>query len=115
MNQVLRVRWPKSHLTIKGQKVQECLELVHTDVCGPLNVQAWGGFEYFITFTDDHSRYGYIYIMHHKSKAFEKFRQFKSEIEKQLGKTIKALQSDRGGEYILGEFLDFLTDNGILT
>ena len=53
--------------------------------------------------------------MHHKSEAFEKFRQFKSETEKQLGKNIKSLRSDRGGEYLLGEFLDFLIDNGILT
>ena len=42
----------------KCQKVQECLELVHTDVCEPLNIQARGGFEYFITFIDEHSRYG---------------------------------------------------------
>ena len=41
----------------KGQRVQECLELVHIDVCRPLNVHAQGGFEYFIMFTDDHSRY----------------------------------------------------------
>ena len=48
-------------LTGKGQRVQEYLELVHTDVCRTLNVQARGGFEYFITFTDDHSRYSYIF------------------------------------------------------
>ncbi|KAL0463254.1 UNVERIFIED_CONTAM: hypothetical protein Slati_0213000 [Sesamum latifolium] len=32
------------------------LDLVHTDVCGPLSIPARGGFAYFITFTDDHSR-----------------------------------------------------------
>ena len=53
--------------------------------------------------------------MHHKFEAFEKFRQFKSKTEKQLGKTVKALWLDRGGEYLSGKFLDFLTDNGILT
>ena len=88
----------KRSFTRKGQKVQECLELVHKNVCRPLNVQAQRSFEYFITFTDDHSRYGYINIMHHKSKAFEKFRQFKFEIEKQLHKIIKGLRSDRGGK-----------------
>ncbi|KAL0405777.1 UNVERIFIED_CONTAM: hypothetical protein Slati_3891600 [Sesamum latifolium] len=39
------------------------LELVHTDVCGPLSILAREGFSYFITFTDDHSRYGYVYLM----------------------------------------------------
>ena len=97
----------------KGQRVQEYLELVYTDVCRPLNVQARGDFEYM--FANDHSRYGYIYLMHHKSKTSGKFRQFKSKTEKQLSKTIKALRSDRGGEYLSREFLDFLTNNGILT
>ena len=89
------------------------LRLVHTNVCMPLNVQARGGFKYFITFTNNHFRYGYICLTHHKAEAFEKFRQFKFETEKQLGKSIKSLRSYRGGEYFLGEFLDFLIDNRI--
>ena len=48
-----------------------------------------------------------MYLMHHKSETFEKFRQFKSETEKQLGKTIKILRSNRGGENISGEFFGF--------
>ena len=47
-----------------------------TDVCGPLSVDACGGYRYFLTFTDDLSRYGYIYLMKHKSETFEKFKQF---------------------------------------
>ncbi|KAL0445797.1 UNVERIFIED_CONTAM: hypothetical protein Slati_1707600 [Sesamum latifolium] len=46
------------------------LDLVHTDVCGPLSIPARGGFSYFITFTDDHLRYGYVYLMRYKSEAF---------------------------------------------
>ncbi|KAL0448202.1 UNVERIFIED_CONTAM: hypothetical protein Slati_1948100 [Sesamum latifolium] len=62
------------------------LDLVHTDVYGPLSIPARGGFSYFITFTDDHSR-----------------------------RKIKALRSDRGGEYLSGEFIDYLKENGILS
>ena len=47
-----------------------------------MNVQVKGGYEYFIIFTNDYSRYGYIYLMHHMSEAFEKFREFKAEVEK---------------------------------
>ena len=50
------------------------LELVHIDVCGLINMSARGGYKYFITFTDDYSRYGYIYLMHHKSEPFDKFK-----------------------------------------
>ncbi|KAL0319620.1 UNVERIFIED_CONTAM: hypothetical protein Sradi_5223500 [Sesamum radiatum] len=51
------------------------LDLVHTNVCGPLSIPARGGFFYFITFTDDHSRYGYVYLMRYKSEAFRRFKE----------------------------------------
>ena len=52
------------------------LEIIHTDVWDPMSVKARGGYHYFLTFTDDLSRYGYIYLMKHKSETFEKFKEF---------------------------------------
>ncbi|KAL6341448.1 hypothetical protein AAG906_032567 [Vitis piasezkii] len=78
-----------------------------------MSVQARGGFEYFVTFTDDYSRYGYIYLLHRKFECFEKFKAFKAETEKRHGKYIKTLRSDRGGEYISREFINFLSEQGI--
>ncbi|GJW21466.1 retrotransposon protein, putative, ty1-copia subclass [Tanacetum coccineum] len=72
------------------------------------------GASYFITFTDDYSRYGYVYLLKHKHEVFETFKVFKNEVENQLGKTIKAIRSDRGGEYISQEFKDYLKANGIV-
>ena len=46
-----------------------------------MSTSARGGYEYFITFIDDYSRYGYIYLMHHKSEAFDKFKEFKAKVE----------------------------------
>ena len=68
--------------------------IIHTNVCGPMNVPTRNGLRYFVTFTDDLSRYGYIYLMKHKSKSFEKFKEFQSEVENQLGKKIRHLRSD---------------------
>ena len=42
---------------------KEVLESVHTDLCGPMNIQERGGYEYFVTSIDDYSRYGYIYLL----------------------------------------------------
>ncbi|KAL0394383.1 UNVERIFIED_CONTAM: hypothetical protein Slati_4404500 [Sesamum latifolium] len=67
------------------------LDLVHTDVCGPLNTPARGGFSYFIIFTGDHSRYGYVYLMRYKSEAFGRFKEYRLEVENQTGHKIKAL------------------------
>ncbi|KAL0362041.1 UNVERIFIED_CONTAM: Retrovirus-related Pol polyprotein from transposon TNT 1-94 [Sesamum calycinum] len=75
------------------------------DVCGPLNTEARRGFSYFITFTDDHSQYGYVYLMRYKSEAFVRFKEFRLEVENQTGRKIKILQSNLGGEYLSGEFI----------
>ena len=56
-----------------------------------MSVEARGGYHYFLTFTDDLSRYGYIYLMKHKSEAFEKFKEFQSEVENHRNKKIKSL------------------------
>ena len=53
--------------------------------------------------------------MRRKSEAFEKFKKFRAEVENQLGKHIKAIQSDRGGEYLLRDFKDYLTQNEIVS
>ena len=75
----------------KGYRAKEVLELVHTDLCGPISTKARGGYEYFVTFINDYSRYGYLYLMHHKFETFEKFKEFKAEVENQIGKSIKSL------------------------
>ncbi|KAL0453703.1 UNVERIFIED_CONTAM: hypothetical protein Slati_1348400 [Sesamum latifolium] len=60
------------------------LDLVHTDVYRPLNTPARGGYSYFITFTDDHSRYGYVYLMRYKSEAFGRFKEYRLEVKIKL-------------------------------
>ena len=53
----------KSPFSGKGERASALLELIHTNVCGPMTTHARGGFSYFITFIDDYSRYGYVYLM----------------------------------------------------
>ena len=105
----------KTPFTGKGERSTELLSLIHTDVCGPMSTQARNGFSYFLTFTDDHSRYGHVYLLKYKSEVFEKFKEYKSEVENQLGQSIKVLRSDRGGEYLSQEFQYYLKENGILS
>ena len=45
------------------ERASDLLEIIHTDLCGPLSIEARGGYRYFLTFTDDLSRYGYIYLI----------------------------------------------------
>ena len=105
----------KDPFTGHSERANELLDLIHTYVRGPLSSDARGGYKYFITFTDDFSRYGYVYLMRHKSESFEMFKSFQNEVQNQLGKTIKALRSDRGGEYLSQEFDDHPRTCGIIS
>ena len=62
------------------------LEIIHTDVCGPMNIEARSRYHYFLIFIDDLSRYEYIYLIKHKSEIFEKFKEFQSEVENHRNK-----------------------------
>jgi hypothetical protein len=66
----------KSPFTGQSERASDLLGPVHIDICGPMSYVARGDFQYFITFTDDFSRYGYIYIMRHKSESFKSSKNF---------------------------------------
>ena len=97
------------------ERATKLLEIIHTDVCSPMSVEARGVYPYFLTFTDDLSRYGYIYLMKHNSETFEKFKEFQSEVENHRNNKIKFLRSDRGGEYLSYEFGLHLKQWGIVS
>ena len=105
----------KRPFTTKGVRAKTCLKLVHIDVYELFNVQACGGYEYFITFTNDYYRYGYVYLMHRNSNALDKFKECKVESKNQLGKRLKVLWSDRGGKYMSNEFDYFLKEHEIIS
>ncbi|KAL2228331.1 UNVERIFIED_CONTAM: hypothetical protein Sindi_1812800 [Sesamum indicum] len=65
------------------------LDLIYTDVYGTLNTPAKGGYSYFITFTHNHSRYGFVYLIRYKSEPFERFKEFRLEIENPISRKSK--------------------------
>ena len=73
------------------------LDFIHSDICY-LNMDTHGP-KYFNSFTNYCSRYMYLYMLHNKDEALDAFKVFKVEVEKQCGKQIKIVRSDRGGEY----------------
>ena len=64
---------------------------------GPFPVTTVDGYDSFITFTDDYSRYGYIYPIKEQSEVLDKFKIFKAEVENQHDLKIKIVRSDRDG------------------
>lgn len=77
----------------------QLLEIVYINICGPFDVPSLSGEKYFITFIDDFSRYGYIYLLHEKSQALNALEVYITKVERQLDRKVKIIRSDRGGEY----------------
>ena len=57
------------------------------------------GEQYFISFIDHYSRYGYLYLIHEESQSLDVFKNYKADVDNQLSKRIKSVKSNRGGEY----------------
>lgn len=89
------------------------LELIHTDVCGPMQVASKGGARFYVEFVDDCSRKTWVYLLHEKSEVLQRFIDFKAQVENESGERIKALRSDNGGEFTSHAFKDFLRIHGI--
>ncbi|CAL9003906.1 unnamed protein product [Prunus brigantina] len=86
-------------------RAQFPLELVHTDICGPMQIASMSENRYFLLFIDDYTRMAWVYFLRNKSNAFECFKKFKAMTELQSGHKVKSLRSDRGGEFMSNEFL----------
>ena len=92
----------------------DLLEVVHTDLCGPIGVKSVGGSSYFMTFIDDYSHYISTYFLKNKSDVFEAFTNFAAIAEKQTGRQIKVVRSDNGKEFINSKFKEFFAKKGIV-
>lgn len=85
------------------------LELLHTNVCGPIKTSSFGNNRYFLLFMDDFSRNTWVYnFLKRKSEAFGGFQKFMALVKKQNGHVFKALRSNRGGEFMSNNFSRFL-------
>lgn len=96
-----------------GKRANNVLDLIHSDICGPMRNTSISGARYFITFIDDHTRKMFIYPLKRKGEAFNAFCKFKALVENEMGRKIRILRSDNGKEYVNQEFRTFLEKNGI--
>ena len=96
----------------KATREKGILELVHSDVFGPVSVPSLGGSSYYVSFIDDLSRMTWIYFLKKKSEVFERFLEFKSLVENQTDKKIKVLRT-HNEEFCGKEFDKFCKQQGI--
>ncbi|CAH0478581.1 unnamed protein product [Peronospora belbahrii] len=97
-----------------SSKTSRVLELVHTDVMGPMTNPSKGGANYVLTFVDDYARYVVTYFLKKKSEVAIKLSEFKTFHEKQWGERTKCLRSDNGTEFVNQEMTKICMLNGIV-
>ena len=94
----------KATLPSSKHKSKEILDLVHLDVCGLISIASILGGKYYVSLIDDVSPKTWIYFLKTKDKVFSRFQEFKGLVENQIGKKIKVLRLDNGGEYTSNDF-----------
>ena len=103
----------KSSFKRKTYTSNEVLELVRTNLSSPIEVQTYKGDKYIILFMDDYSRMMTVMFLKQKSDALQMFKWYLARVEKEIGKSLKCLRSDRGCEFTSKEFEEFCNDKGI--
>ena len=94
-------------------ETKHTLNYVHSDFWGPSQVPSYDGARCFITFIDDYSRRVWVYVLKHKSKAFERFKEWTALMETQTEKRLKRLKTDNGLEFCSSDFENFCKSKGI--
>ena len=103
-----RTSFPKN-----SNRKSEILDIIHTDVCGPMRVNSLGGAKYYVEFIDDRSKWCEGKFLKSKAEVSNATKEYIALVENQQGKTVKCLQSDNGGEYSSLEFNEYLKKRGI--
>ena len=96
-----------------GRRASHPLEVIHSDLAGPMETLSIGGNRFFVIFVDDHTRHTWVAFMKSKDQTLEIFKTFAAMIQNRTGRSIKVFRSDRGGEFMSADFSKFLEESGI--
>jgi len=109
----IRCQWARKPFTPTTSGAIEPQQLVHSDLCGPLETAIRGG-HYMPLFIDDNTSHTDEYILKYKSEALEKLNEWKALTERESGKHVKRFRTDGGGVYTFKKFAEYLKSEGIV-
>lgn len=102
-----------SSFSIKLLTFEHVLDLVHTNLCGPMRMKSVSGDKYFVLFIDDFSRMVLTIYLKEKLEAFNMFKVYKEKVEREIGRALKCVRSNQGGEFTSREFESYYEEHGV--
>lgn len=109
MGKMHRTPFPKKSFNPAKEK----LDVLVSDVCGPFPVESIGGNKYYVTFTDEYTRYSYVYFMKQKSQVADILIEHMELLKNKFRRKAKIFRSDNGGEYVCTKVQNYLRREGI--
>jgi Reverse transcriptase (RNA-dependent DNA polymerase)/Integrase core domain/gag-polypeptide of LTR copia-type/GAG-pre-integrase domain len=103
----------RSPFSDSSKRSDRRLQIVHSDLAGPMQTRSIQGSLYIATFIDDYSKHGVVYYLKSKDQCAAAFKKFLAWAENQTSDRLLALHSDRGGEYLSGAVRSILDEKGI--
>ena len=104
----------KSSLNKTSIVSNSVLDIVHSDVWGLAPLKSVPGFNYYVIFVDNRTRFTWLFLLKHKHEVHSVFKHFKALVETQYSTKINVLRTDNGIEYTNIAFQAFCSSNGIL-
>jgi hypothetical protein len=96
------------------ERASRPLQIIHTDVMGPISPKTWDGYSYVLTLLDDYTHFTKIYLMKYKSETFNNIKHFANEVENMHNLKISKIRCDNGGEYKNNNFQSWCREKGII-
>ncbi|WVZ51069.1 LOW QUALITY PROTEIN: hypothetical protein U9M48_002253 [Paspalum notatum var. saurae] len=94
-------------------RAKDWLDLVHSDLCGPISPATHGGRRYFLLLINDVSRYMWLVLLTSKNEAAGAIKRFQPGVEVETGRKLRALRTDRGGEFTAVTFREYCAEKGV--
>ncbi|KYN15771.1 Copia protein [Trachymyrmex cornetzi] len=95
-------------------KAERPLQIIHTDLCGPIDPCTWNGKRYFITFQDDYTHYTFVYLLDNKTEVQEILKEFVKRVEVYWNLKVSKIRCDNGREFINKDIQAWSKSKGII-
>jgi len=109
----LEAKQTKTKFDNNRVRAKRPLQIIYTDLYGPISPETWDGYKYFITFLDDFTHFTMVYLVKSKNEVAEKLKGFAQKVEAKWNLKIAKIRCDNGREYINNTVIQWCKNKGI--